>query len=95
MAYRFIEQNKKEFGLRWLLNRMVIFPNAYYNYTLQTKAEYQAKKEARRPDFAFGLYRRKYYAEVFANCLIYKVICIFFGIVFILEVQRIKEVLQV
>ena len=46
MAYRFIEQYKKEFGLRWLLRRMNIFPNAYYNYIMQTKAEYRAKKEA-------------------------------------------------
>lgn len=46
VAYRFIEQYKTEFGLRWLFRRMSIFPNAYYNYIMQTKAEYRAKKEA-------------------------------------------------
>lgn len=44
MAYRFIDQYQNEFGLRWLLKRMGIFPNAYYNYLKHTKAEYQAQK---------------------------------------------------
>ena len=44
MAYRFIDQYQKEFGLRWLLKRMGIFQNAYYNYLKHTKAEYQAEK---------------------------------------------------
>ena len=45
MAYRFIEDHQKAFGTRWLLKRMRIFPNAYYNYLKQTKASYWAKKE--------------------------------------------------
>ena len=46
MAYRFIDENKAEFGLRWLLNRMGICPNAYYNYQKHTKAGYEASKAA-------------------------------------------------
>ena len=45
MAYRFIETHEKEFGLRWLLRRMKIYPNAYYNYLKRRKAEYCKKKE--------------------------------------------------
>jgi len=46
VAYRFIVQHQEKFGLRWLLNRMSIFPNAYYNCLKQAKADYQAKKES-------------------------------------------------
>ena len=45
MAYRFIDEYKDYFGLRWLLNRMDIYPNAYYNYLKHTKAEYLEEKE--------------------------------------------------
>ena len=31
MAYRFIDEYKDLFGVRWLLRRMNIYPNAYYN----------------------------------------------------------------
>ena len=31
MAYRFIEETHAVFGLRWLLKKMDIYPNAYYN----------------------------------------------------------------
>ena len=44
MAYRFIEKHQRHFGTRWLLKRMGIYPNAYYNYRKQTKAAYYAKK---------------------------------------------------
>jgi len=44
VAYRFIDENKAEFGLRWLLNRIGIYPNAYYNYQKHNKAEYEASK---------------------------------------------------
>ena len=44
MAYRFIDENKKEFGLRWLLKHMGICPNAYYNYLKNSKAEYHRRK---------------------------------------------------
>ena len=44
MAYRFIEKHQRHFGTRWLLKRMGIFPNAYYNYLKQAKAAYHAKK---------------------------------------------------
>lgn len=44
MAYRFIEEHQTEFGLRWLLRRMQIHPNAYYNYRKNLKATYQRQK---------------------------------------------------
>lgn len=44
MAYRFIEKHQGAFGLRWLLIRMGIYPNGYYNYFKQAKADYQRHK---------------------------------------------------
>lgn len=31
-AYRFIDEYWDLFGVRWLLQRLEIYPNAYYNY---------------------------------------------------------------
>lgn len=45
MVYRFIEKYKTEFGLRWLLRKFGIYPNAYYNYLKNRKAEYRKEKE--------------------------------------------------
>lgn len=36
-AYRFLDQHRDEFGTRWLLRRLGIYPNAYYNYRKQRK----------------------------------------------------------
>ena len=44
-AYRFIDRYHDEFGMRWLLNRLDIYPNAYYNYRKHRKANYYAHKE--------------------------------------------------
>ncbi len=44
-AYRFIDEYKDQFGVRWLLRRLNIFPNAYYNYKKQQKAAYEEKKQ--------------------------------------------------
>lgn len=44
MAYRFIDEYKDLFGVRWLLRRLNIYPNAYYNYTKHRKAAYEAEK---------------------------------------------------
>lgn len=44
-AYRFIDAYGKEFGIRWLLRRLDIYPNAYYNYRKHRKASYHAQKE--------------------------------------------------
>lgn len=30
--YRFIQNYACQYGLRWLLQRMNVYPNAYYNY---------------------------------------------------------------
>ncbi len=45
-AYRFIEQHNREFGVRWILRRLGICPNAYYNYRKHRKADYYTQKEA-------------------------------------------------
>lgn len=37
MAYRFIQKYSYLFGVRWLLRRLNIFPNAYYNYLRNRK----------------------------------------------------------
>lgn len=44
MVYRFIDKYKIEFGLRWLLRKFELYPNAYYNYLKNRKAEYNNKK---------------------------------------------------
>jgi hypothetical protein len=36
-AYRFIQENHPEFGIRWLLRRLKVFPNGYYNYLKNKK----------------------------------------------------------
>lgn len=43
-AYRFIDQYYEEFGIRWRLRRLSLYPNAYYNYRKHRKANYYAKK---------------------------------------------------
>ena len=45
-AYRFIDEYKDQFGVRWLLRRLNIFPNAYYNYKTHRKAGYEEKKQS-------------------------------------------------
>lgn len=44
MVYRFIDNYKIEFGLRWLLRKFKLFPNAYYNYLKNRKASYRYEK---------------------------------------------------
>ena len=43
-AYRFIQKYNKQFGLRWLLRKFNICPNAYYNYLKNRKANYHKRK---------------------------------------------------
>ena len=45
MAYRFIQKYNILFGTRWLLRRLNILPNAYYNFLKNRKANYYANKE--------------------------------------------------
>ena len=45
MAYRFLDKYKEFFGLRWLLRRLDIYPNAYYNYRKNRRASYHRKKQ--------------------------------------------------
>ena len=45
MAYRFIQQYGHKYGVRWLLKRLNILPNAYYNFLKNRKSEYHKRKE--------------------------------------------------
>ena len=40
--YPFIDRHKQQFGVRWLLRRMGLCPNAYDNYRKDRKAGYCA-----------------------------------------------------
>ena len=44
VVYRFIDQYKRLFGLRWLLSRLKLSANAYYNYRKDRKLSYKQKK---------------------------------------------------
>lgn len=44
MVYRFMDHYKGQFGVRWLLRKFGISPNAYYNYRKHKKAEYEQNK---------------------------------------------------
>lgn len=46
MVYRFINENHVEFGLRWLLVKFKLSPNAYYNYLKNKKKEVRLQKES-------------------------------------------------
>ena len=43
MVYRFIDDNKNIFGLRWLCNKFGISPNCYYNYKKEAKRKYHER----------------------------------------------------
>ena len=45
MAYHFIQKYSFLFGVRWLLRRLNIYPNAYYNYVKNRKKESIQEKE--------------------------------------------------
>ena len=45
MVYRFVDENRDEFGLRWLLRRLNIYPNSYYNYLKNKKKNYRLHRE--------------------------------------------------
>ena len=45
MAYRFIQKYSYLFGVRYLLRRLNIYPNAYYNYVKNRKKESIQEKE--------------------------------------------------
>ena len=45
MAYRFIQKYSYLFGVRWLLRRLNIYPNAYYNYLKNRKKKSIEEKE--------------------------------------------------
>ena len=44
-AYRFIDEHRNLFGVRWLLRRFGIYPNAYYNYRKHRRAKEDARKQ--------------------------------------------------
>ena len=43
MVYRFIDDNKNIFGLRWLCQKFGISPNCYYNYKKDAKRKYRER----------------------------------------------------
>lgn len=45
MVYRFIKNNHKEFGLRWLFRKFGLSPNAYYNYLKNRKKNNHQRKD--------------------------------------------------
>lgn len=45
MVYRFIKDNHRIFGLRWLLRRFNLSPNAYYNFLKSRKSGYYVQKQ--------------------------------------------------
>ena len=45
MTYRFIQQYGHKYGVRWLLKKLNILPNAYYNFLKNRKSEYHKRKE--------------------------------------------------
>ena len=45
MVYRFIDNNKSYFGLRWLCRRFCISPSCYYNYLKNKKRDYYEQRK--------------------------------------------------
>lgn len=45
MVYRFIQDNHKEFGLRWLFRKFNLSPSAYYNFLKHRKSNYRTHKQ--------------------------------------------------
>lgn len=43
-AYRFIDEYRDLFGVQWLLQRLEIYPNIYYNYRKHKRAKEAARK---------------------------------------------------
>ena len=46
MVYRFVDENKEIFGLRWLIRKFKISMNSYYNYLKKRKETYSLKVKA-------------------------------------------------
>ena len=46
MVYRFIDENREYFGLRWLCRHFGISLNCYYNYLEYKKNDYYTQREA-------------------------------------------------
>lgn len=44
MVYRFIDEYKEQFGLRWLCRQFMISTNCYYNYLKDNKRDYYKQK---------------------------------------------------
>ena len=45
MVYRFIDKYKEVFGVRWLLRKLSLWPNSYYNYLKNRKSKYHKKRQ--------------------------------------------------
>lgn len=42
--YSFVDRYRAQFGLNWLLKKLGIYPNGYYNYKKKRRAAYQSRK---------------------------------------------------
>lgn len=51
-AYRFVQQYGYKYGIRWLLKKLDISPNAYYNFLKNRKAQYHRHKDKIRREIA-------------------------------------------
>ncbi len=45
MVYRFIDDNKNKYGLRWLCRKFELSTNAYYKYLKDRKSDYRKCKK--------------------------------------------------
>ena len=54
MVYRFIDNNKEYFGLRWLCHHFGISVNCYYNYLKDNKCNYHKQREVIYEKIKYG-----------------------------------------
>jgi len=63
MPQSYAPEFKKKFGLRWLLRRFNICPNAYYNYRKHRKADRYARREKVLSKIADILRARRFFIQ--------------------------------
>lgn len=56
MVYRFIDENKVEFGLRWICKKLAVSLTAYYNYKKNRKAAKNNAKENIKEEIKYIYY---------------------------------------
>ena len=53
-AYRFIQQYGHRYGVRWLMRKLNISPNAYYNFLKNRKEKYHEQKNRIKQEIQIG-----------------------------------------